>query len=233
MATDNRGVMVYLNLELERELEQYCINNNITRKNKEGVVLPSLGTGILQYLKSTLLNAAPCTVPSPSLDNAPSNRLSTGLTKDEILELIAKSNTNNVPSTVLARAEVSAIAKKEIDRALGSIKAEITDLKTILSNVSSSSPLAYVPNTEEVENAILVTRGFANAVTPQDPTNWEQPIAELASEGMSSSQIAERLNLLGFTNTKGGAVSRQSIENYLSRHPDLKATYEKARKKGD
>ena len=228
MATDNRGVMVYLNLELERELEQYCINNNITRKNKEGVVLPSLGTGILQYLKTTLLNTSPCTVPSPSLDNAPSNRLITGLTKNEILELIAKSNTNNVPSTVLTRAEVSAIAKEEIDRALGSIakraeavEAEITDLKTILSNVSSPLPLAYVSSPQ---NEI--------AVTPQDPTNWEQPIAELASKGMSSSQIADELNLLGFTNTKGGAVSRQSVESYLSRRPGIKAMYENARKKG-
>ena len=221
MATDNRGVMVYLNPELERELEQYCINNNITRKNKEGVVLPSLGTGILQYLNSTLLNTSPCTVLSPSLDNAPSNRLITGLTKNEILELIAKSNTNNVPSTLLTRAEVSAIAKEEIDRALGSVEAEITDLKTILSNVSSPSPLAYVSSPQ---NEI--------AVTPQDPTNWEQPIAELASKGMSSSQIADELNLLGFTNTKGGAVSRQSVESYLSRRPGIKAMYENARKKG-
>ena len=88
-------------------------------------------------------------------------------------------------------------------------------------------PLAFVPFPEKVEVENMT------AANPQDPTNWEEPIAELAAEGMSSRQIADRLNLLGFTNTKGGAVSRQSIENYLSRRPDLKATYEKARKKGD
>ena len=236
MATDNRGVMVYLNPELEKELEQYCIDNDITRKNKEGVVLPSLGTGILQYLKSTLLSAASRTALSSGLsavphslsgtvfNDAPSNRLSTGLIKAEILELIAESNTSNTLGTVLTREEVSAIAREEIDRVLESLKAEVMDLKMMLSNVSSPSPLAYVPNTQ-AENATAVT-------PPQDPTNWEQPISQLASEGISSSQIADGLNLLGFTNTKGGAVSRQSVESYLSRRPDLKAIYENARKKG-
>ena len=220
MATDNRGVMVYLNPELERRLEQYCIDNDITHKNKNGIVLPSLGTKIVQYLKSTLLstasrtasslllNAVPHPSSSTSLSSAPSNRLSAG-----------------TPSTVLTREEVVAIVREEIDshserlrqRALGSIEAA----------ASGFLPLAFVPFPEKVEVENMT------AANPQDPTNWEEPIAELAAEGMSSRQIADRLNLLGFTNTKGGAVSRQSIENYLSRRPDLKATYEKARKKGD
>ncbi len=223
MATDNRGVMVYLNPELEKELERYCIENDITRKNKKGVVLPSLGTGILQYLKSTLLNTVPYLSPSTSLNDSPSNRLSTGLTKDEILELISKSNTNHVPSTVLTREEVSAIAKEEIDRALGSIEAEIENLKTMLVKVPTSSPLAFVPSPHKFEGTIVATN--------PDPTNWElSPIANLVSTGISARHIADELNLLGFTNSKGGAVTRQSIESYLSRRPDLKAIYENARK---
>ncbi len=208
--------MVYLSLELEIEIERYCIDNDITRKHKNGAVLPSLGTGIVHYLKSTLLNTAPRTVPSlslgavphtfssTSLNSAPSNRLSTGITKADILQLIAESNTSRTPSTVLTREEVVAIVREEIEAAAASL------------------PLAFVPSIESV-----------TAATVQDPTNWEEPIAELAAEGLSSRQIADRLNLLGFTNTKGGAVSRQSIENYLTRHPEIKATYEKARKKGD
>ena len=144
------------------------------------------------------------------------NRLSTGITKAEILELIAESNT----STVLTREEVLAIVREEIDshseklrqRALGSIEAA----------APASLPLGFVPSVESV-----------TAEDPQDPTNWEEPIANLASGGMSSGQIADELNLLGFTNTKGGKFTRQSIENYLTRHPEIKADYEKARKKGD
>ena len=231
MATENRGVMVYLNPEIERELEQYCIDNDITRKNKEGVVLPSLGTGIVQYLKNTLLSTAPRTAPILSLGAvphthfstslaAPSNRLSTGITKAEILELIAESNTSRIPSTVLTREEVVAIVREEIDshserlrqRALGSIEAA----------APTSPPLAFVPSVENM-----------TAANPQDPTNWEEPIADLVFTGMSSREIADELNRRGFTNIKGGKVSRQSIENYLTRHPEIKATYEKARKKGD
>ena len=216
MATDNRGVMVYLNPELEREIEQYCIDNDITRKHKDGAVLPSLGTGIIQYLKSTLLSTAPRTVPSlslgavphivsgTSLSSGPSNRLSTGITKAEILELIAESNTSRIPSTVLTREEVVAIVREEIEAAAASL------------------PLAFVPSVESV-----------TAAATQDPTNWEEPIADLVFTGMSSREIADELNRRGFTNIKGGKVSRQSIENYLTRHPEIKATYEKARKKGD
>jgi hypothetical protein len=233
MATDNRGVMVYLNPELERELEQYCIDNDITRKNKDGVVLPSLGTGIVQYLKSIVLSTLPSTVPySPSnvpsdilslpLSDVPSNRLGTGITKAEILELIAQSNTSNI----LTRADVVSIARAEIDshaerlrqRALGSNETEVTN-EMMLADASTPSPLAFVP-AQKVESVT-------------DLTNWEEPIADLVSTGLSSREIAERLSLLGFTNTKGGAVSRQSIESYLSRHPDLKAIYDNARKKGD
>ena len=116
MGTINRGVMIYLNLELERELEQYCIDNDITRKNKDGIVFPSLGTGIIQYLKSTILGATPHSSSSTSLNSAASNRLSTGITRAEILQLIADSNTSRLPSTVLTREEVVAIVREEIDR---------------------------------------------------------------------------------------------------------------------
>ena len=96
MATDNKGVMVYVTPELETALEQYCMERNITRKTRDGHVFASLGTGIVQYLKSQLLGTESKSVISPS----------TILTKDEVLGLIKEYFTNNVPSTVLTKDEV-------------------------------------------------------------------------------------------------------------------------------
>lgn len=192
MATDNRGVMVYLNPELEKKIEQYCIDNDITRKNKDGAVLPSLGTGILQYLKSQLLSP----LPSPVLNGTNS----TVLTQAEVLEFNGESNTNLTASNVLTREDVLAIVRAEIDRSLG-------------------SPL---------QGRNLTT----TAPTPSEPTNWEEPLSDLISTGMSAREIAIELTNLGFTNARGGEVSRQSVESFLNRRPDFKAIYENARKKG-
>jgi hypothetical protein len=217
MATDNRGVMVYLTPELERELEQYCLDNDITRKHKDGAILPALGTGILQYLKSNILG----TSPSNTLSQVPSKILNPVLTKAEVLDIIAESSTSTITGIGLTREDVFSIAT-EIKQALGSIESEVTNIKTMLANVPSP-PLLALESPPSVESV----------TTDRDPTDWElSPIADLASKGMNSRQIADELNLLGFTNTRGGAVTRQSVENYLNRRPGMKAIYENARKKG-
>jgi hypothetical protein len=117
MATENRGVMVYLNPELEREVEQYCLQNDITRRHKDGAMLPALGTGILQYLKSNLLKPAPISKKASKSLIEPSG---TGLSKSEVEDLIAKSMTSNV----LTREDVLAIVTLEIDRVLGMKKGD-------------------------------------------------------------------------------------------------------------
>ncbi|MCY7337909.1 MAG: hypothetical protein LH613_17130 [Chamaesiphon sp.] len=88
MATENRGVMVYLPSELEAKIAEYCTEYNITRKDKQGNIVTSLGSGIVAYLKSQLLGDLP---------RALSNRPINGLTREEVLDLIAKSNTSSIP----------------------------------------------------------------------------------------------------------------------------------------
>jgi hypothetical protein len=88
MATENRGVMVYLPSELEAKIAEYCTEYNITRKDKQGNTVTSLGSGIVAYLKSQLLSDLPRTV---------SDRPINGLTRAEVLDLIAESITSNTP----------------------------------------------------------------------------------------------------------------------------------------
>jgi hypothetical protein len=93
MATDNRGVMVYLPAEVEAKMAEYCTEYNITRKDRQGNIVTSLGSGIVAYLKSQLLGDRP---------RATSDRPIIGLTKKEVLDLIAESNTNNTPIVGIA-----------------------------------------------------------------------------------------------------------------------------------
>jgi hypothetical protein len=111
MATENKGVMVYVTPELETVLEKYCIERNITRKTRDGHVFASLGTGIVQYLKSQLLGVESNSgiAPSPSLS------------KDEVLELIKEYSTNNVPSPLPDES-----LKGEVE-ALGELVTELQD----------------------------------------------------------------------------------------------------------
>jgi hypothetical protein len=206
MATDNRGVMVYLNPELESKIAQYCIDNDITRKNKEGIVLPALGTGILQYLKSQLL--------SERARISPSTVLNSGLDRSDGLE------PSETAIDILTREDIVAIVKAQIDRELASLRAEVTDIQNIL---AASQSLGLIPPLAKVERA--------SAVAPEDPTDWEDSLSDLVATGMSSQEIATRLNLLGFTNARGGKVSRQSIESCLNRRSDLKTIYDRARNK--
>jgi hypothetical protein len=78
MATDNKGVMVYLPPDLQKVLEEYCTENNITRRNKDGEMILSMGTGIIHYLNSHLLGTASSVVlddvPDPGVRSLTINR---------------------------------------------------------------------------------------------------------------------------------------------------------------
>ena len=55
MTTENRAVTIYLPIELEEKIKQYCLDKDIVRRNKKGDVIPSLGIGILEYLKGEFI----------------------------------------------------------------------------------------------------------------------------------------------------------------------------------
>jgi hypothetical protein len=86
MTTNNKAVTCYLPKDIEDFITGYCIEYGITRKDKEGNIYPSLGTGIIELLK--LLAYNPELVGSPILDTVPSKFSEDAIEKkiDEILE---------------------------------------------------------------------------------------------------------------------------------------------------
>lgn len=189
MATDNKGVMVYLPLEVESKMKKYCTEYNITRKDKQGNIVTSLGSGIVAYLKSHLLGDIHRTV---------SDRPNPGLTRSEVLNLIAESNTNNTPIArspdpitvdVVYRLETveqqlsspTGISRDEVDRLIhaseqrvleavrslfAELRGELTEVKTIDEQVNI---LPIKTSTDKQEQSIEDTGKLPMS---RDITRW-------------------------------------------------------------
>jgi hypothetical protein len=141
MATENRGVMVYLPPEVEEYITSFCTEYSITRKDKEGNILPSLGTGVVTYLKSKISGESP-----DDILTKPSRILGNGLSKDEVLDLICKYLTSHSPSEIpsvgLSKDEVLDLINSVLPSAIpsaGLSKDEVLDL--FKNELLSASPL--------------------------------------------------------------------------------------------
>jgi hypothetical protein len=133
MATDNKGIMVYLTPDLVDAISQYCLDNGITRKIGDDEAAPSLGTGIAHYLKSTIINTVPVLpkniVPIQEYNN------NVGLSKEEITDLIEQYNNNNIGLTEEKVTDLieekitnlpSTFSLQDIDRLIGSAISSVT-----------------------------------------------------------------------------------------------------------
>jgi hypothetical protein len=97
MTTQNKAVTCYLPKDIEDFITGYCNEYGITRKDKEGNIYPSLGTGIIELLK--LLAYNPELVSSPILDTVPS-KFSEDAIEKKIDEILEKKLSNHLPDNV-------------------------------------------------------------------------------------------------------------------------------------
>jgi biotin operon repressor len=146
MATENRGVMVYLPPEIEEYMTNFCTEYKITRKDKEGNILPSLGTGVVTYLKSKISGESP-----DEILTKPSKSLSNGLSKDEVLDLIREYNTSELPSHSPLTMEA---IDTRISTALAPIQDDIERLKQAVSKRVESSEATATSKQPKPEGAL-------------------------------------------------------------------------------
>lgn len=131
MATENKGVMVYLPKEVEEYITEFCTENNITRKDREGNVQAALGTGIVRFLECQMSGKNPSDV------LAKRSRGGAGLSRDEAIELIQQSITSHSPSTGLNRNEVIELIQQSVTShspSTGLTKDEVVELIQQASN---------------------------------------------------------------------------------------------------
>jgi hypothetical protein len=122
MATDNRGVMVYLPPDVESALADYCTANKLFRKTKDGEPSPSLGTGIVQYLRSQLLGITPSNISIPIIG------------RDEVLQLIRESTSSDVPGERLTADDVHGL----IEQAIAPIQSDLAELLLLINAVRNN-----------------------------------------------------------------------------------------------
>jgi hypothetical protein len=158
MTTNNKAVTCYLPKDIEDFITGYCIEYAITRKDKEGNIYPSLGTGIIELLK--LLAYNPELVSSPILDTVPSKFSEDAIEKkiDEILE-----KKLNSPDTV----------PSQLPDLEGKVESIILDkLPSIIPEYLPSDLLARIENMER----LLRLQREASIATSPLPTGEPSPL---------------------------------------------------------
>jgi hypothetical protein len=223
---DYQTVSVYLPPELAQKVKDYAIEHNLTRKSKVGDK-PALGTAVVEILASILDSPSPSKLPSQLL-------VETSQVPDNVL------------SNVLERLDRLESLTSEL---LGTWIDPITlPISTLPSNVPErSNPLPSQTSIESPEPGTsqpleLDARQSLNSNLPStlpsqlptqqilDPKQWDEPLAKLVSTGISTTEIANELTQMGYTNSKGNPIDRKSIESKFKQHPDLKTAYDNARK---
>jgi hypothetical protein len=250
MATENKGVMVYLPKEVEEYITEFCTEYSITRKDKEGNILPSLGTGIVTYLKSQMSGESPGEYIAKS-SKLPSNLLS----KDEVLDLVNEYLISHLPSNGLSKDEVLDLIKQSVTnnhspQLIGArdIEVALEPIKESVSELEAYTQSQFAAVRDELKKAIgdrVATDTIANQTTvpqifeereeePESTPNSDylDRLGELVGTGMNTREIAQKLTDEGFTNREGGAISRKSIESKLKSNHELKEIYTNARTSG-
>lgn len=213
MATENRGVMVYLAPELEQYITEYCTENNITRKDKDGNITPSLGTGIVTYLKSTILGISPNDILSKASSKIPSTGLTTaevldlikesitsqvsseGLSKDDVVTLIEESVKSKIPSTVfnIPSEEVfNTLLATAIDTSIAPLERSIERLESEL--LELKKPLANAQAHPQGGRVVTTTDSIAIATTPPPKKNPPTSKAQKGEgKGLTMAELVEKL----------------------------------------
>jgi hypothetical protein len=194
MATDNKGVMVYLPSDLEEVLEKYCTENKITRKNKDGEPVPSMGTGIVHYLRSHLLGEVPSNVPN-------------GFTLDDVRSLIDQA-INPLTSDLVD------LQSQSIDRDnWEDFKADVADLREQLTQLITTT--AKKPT---IKTALTTTEPSKDIqakinLLEDDPKLFARVESGIEKE-LSNAELGQWLDDGGFRNTKDETYKNDSVSRF-------------------
>ena len=194
MSTNNKAVTCYLPKEIESFITGYCNEYGITRKDKEGVIYPSLGTGIIELLK--LLAYNPELVSSPILDTVPS-KFSEDAIEKKIDEILEKKRSNHLPDNVPS----IEVLKDRLDNWVLAVDGDIKDINqkirdrslqvdhqiaTIKSRLEILEPLLKLQREASIANHSPIPTGEPSPLPPSPP---DRPAIETVTPEVSPSPL--------------------------------------------
>jgi hypothetical protein len=200
MATDNRGVMVYLPPDVESALADYCTANKLFRKTKDGEPSPSLGTGIVQYLRSQLLGIAPSNTSTPTIG------------RDEVLELIRESMSSDVLGERLTADDACAL----IEQAIGPVQSNLAELLLRVDRLeaftTNTKPKATkAATTTEPDSEILKLAKRLEA----DPNGLQRSVRAGIGDGLGGKALCDFLFQHGHGANNGAKPFDNSVAGRL------------------
>jgi hypothetical protein len=173
MTTQNKAVTCYLPKDIEDFITGYCNKYGITRKDKEGNIYPSLGTGIIELLK--LLAYTPELVGSPLLDTVPS-KFSEDAIEKKIDEILEKKLSNHLPDNVPS-IEVVEVVKDRLDNWVLAVDGDIKDINQKIRDRSLQvdHQIASIKSRLEILEPLLKLHREASIASPI-PTGEPSPL---------------------------------------------------------
>jgi hypothetical protein len=197
MATDNKGVMVYLPSDLEEVLEKYCTENKITRKNKDGEPVPSMGTGIVHYLRSHLLGEVPSNVPN-------------GFTLDDVRSLIDQAI--NPLTSDFVDLQSQSIGRDNWD----DLKADVADLREQLTQlITTTAKKPHSPAIRTPSASMEPSKDIQAKINllEDDPKLFAR-VKSGIEKGLSNAELGQWLDDGGFRNTKDETYKIDSVSRF-------------------
>ncbi len=197
-----KTVTCYLPPEIAEQLEAYCFKHEITRKNKQGALSPSWGTGIVEALK---LFFSSDSVPSPLPDNGLDKSMVEELVKDSLNSLLSSPLHNNVPS----EDKLKELIQESVTNLLPSLLSSnvlIQDspiLKELDNRLSQLEANHHQLDREDDRQVTLISNEGEEIITPEtlpssDPPSAPEehndlnPIDSDTSEAISDSEFPQR-----------------------------------------
>lgn len=232
MATKKKAISAYLPSDIEEYLTEYCIEYDITRKDKSGGIKPALGTAVVEILRIFFSDE---NVPSPLPDNVPllpsnvvtEDRLSKALSEFKSLSNVV----DTLPSNVLTRddldRQVEAAIGEAIPKAIAVLKSDKEFLGAIATVVVQKTSTVVTgeenyPNEKATE--LTETQEDEQVVTQIDKASLAPIFEDIEEE--KSTEPTQSTSLTDAELAKQLGMSKSTIYRYRAGKPKQSPGYQ-------